>query len=205
MTDSAVGFRVKSGWASMVVVSGSLKAPEIVVSQVVQLADPEIPDSTQPFHVALELPGPKGIKEAKRLCRIVERYTDKQVRKALSGFAREGYRIRGVGIVAGSLTDPASIKNDHIRAHAEEGKLFRVVVEQAAAAQSLSTVAFAEKDVMLKAVEALDIPDRLLKQMLAVLGKTESGVWRAEQKLATLAALIVLHQSSGKSHRRAGA
>jgi hypothetical protein len=37
-----------------------------------------------------------------------------------------------IGIVVGSIIDPATIANPHIRAHAQEGQLFRTVVETAA-------------------------------------------------------------------------
>ena len=46
--------------------------------------------------------------------------------------------IAGVGIVVGSLIDPARIGNDHIRIHALEGQLFRGVVAQAAARAKLA-------------------------------------------------------------------
>jgi len=47
---AAVGFTVKSGWACAVLVIGPATSPRVVDSRRVDLSDPAIPESRQPYH-----------------------------------------------------------------------------------------------------------------------------------------------------------
>jgi len=103
-----------------------------------------------------------------------------------------GCRILGAGIVVGSLVDPEGITNPHIRIHALEGRLFRGVVEDGAARRKLACSVWRERDLHGAAARALGRPERDLRGTVAALGRAMPGPWRAEQKLATLAAWLVL-------------
>src|ERR1019366_7900541 len=48
----ALGFRVHSGWAVVVAVSGPLTSPTVTERWRIEFAAPEIPGSTQPYHAA---------------------------------------------------------------------------------------------------------------------------------------------------------
>jgi hypothetical protein len=50
MTPVAVGFRVKSGYAIAVALRGPASAPEAIVRLVVQLSDPDVAETRQPYH-----------------------------------------------------------------------------------------------------------------------------------------------------------
>jgi len=97
-----------------------------------------------------------------------------------------------MGIVVGSLVDPATLGNSHIRIHALEGQLFRGVVIDAARRAQLRTEVWRERDVHEVAVHALGRTERDLKNDLAQLGRQVDGPWRAEQKHAALAAWLIL-------------
>jgi len=45
-----LGFRVKSGWATAVLIANSAKAPSVIDSRVIELADPDVAHSRQPYH-----------------------------------------------------------------------------------------------------------------------------------------------------------
>jgi hypothetical protein len=47
---SASGFTVKSGWASAVLVTETDGSPRVADSRRVELSDPGIPESRQPYH-----------------------------------------------------------------------------------------------------------------------------------------------------------
>ena len=51
----ALGFRAHSGWAAVVAIGGSRDAPVVLMRTRIELADPEIPESIQPYHSASEL------------------------------------------------------------------------------------------------------------------------------------------------------
>ena len=126
----ALGFRVKSGWALAIVLTGDRDHPRVRSRSTVALADPSVPESSHPFHPALEAPGARGRAIVSRLVAVVEDQTSRSVPELLKVCAREGWTLRGAGLVDGSEADPGRITNDHIRAHAEEGRLFRRVLEE---------------------------------------------------------------------------
>src|SRR3989442_3986123 len=49
MAKVALGFRVKSGWAAAAVVSGPASSPAVLHTRHVDLCDPTVPESRQPF------------------------------------------------------------------------------------------------------------------------------------------------------------
>jgi hypothetical protein len=96
----------------------------------------------------------------------------------------------------GSTVDPATISNQHIRAHALEGQLFRMVLQEVLSAQGLSCSVVVERRAFAEAAVALALADSELKRRLANLGRETSGPWRAEQKLAALVAWKALAEGA---------
>src|SRR6266852_3504772 len=191
MNEAGLGFRVKSGWAMVVLVSAS-SPPTVIDRRRVDLSDPAVPDSAQPFHAGLDLPKAAAAKAVARLVKYVERSSQRAIAELIEHYRAGGYRIVGAGIVVGSTFDPQTIRNDHIRAHAEEGRLFRVVIEDALKLSRLKFSVTREKDLMSKATKALGISEGKLRADLTTMGKAVEGSWRAEEKAATLAALMAL-------------
>lgn len=189
----AVGFRVKSGWAAAVLLGGSAKAPEVLDHRIVQLSEPALPASRQPFHLGLDLPPAQGARLVGPLVESVESFGRRSVLELLEVY-RNGRRLRCVGIVVGSVVDPASIANEHIRAHAAEGRLFREVIERAAGAVRLKTIVLVDKRLGEDASQALGKPAHQLKADVAALGRGIPGPWRSEQKAAALGAWVALAQ-----------
>jgi hypothetical protein len=191
---AGLGFRVKSGWATVVLLVGPRAAPRVALRRIVELADPAVPETRQPFHEALGVHEARGAKATARLVRAVERFAARSLAKLLTECRTltGGARIRGVGIVVGSTIDPAAIANEHIRAHAEEGRLFRTVIETAARRARLPARVTRERDLYAAAAAALRMPALRLKARSAQLGEQVDGSWRAEDKAAALAAWLVL-------------
>ena len=53
---AAIGFRAKTGRAISVALVGSVEAPELLWRREVALIDPEIPETSQPYHEVMDLP-----------------------------------------------------------------------------------------------------------------------------------------------------
>jgi hypothetical protein len=100
--------------------------------------------------------------------------------------------LRGAGVVVGSLIDPKTIGNDHIRIHAMEGKLFREVVIDAAERKGLKCPVHREQDLYEQAAKKLKTTEPALRKKLIDLGRDVDGGWRGEQKAAALAAWLLL-------------
>lgn len=179
-----------------VLVAESGSAPRIIERSRIELADPRVPDSAQPFHAGLDLPKAEGARVVARLVKVVETYSKRSIADLLKHCQTRGYRINGAGIVAGSIADPKTIANDHIRAHAEEGRLFRVVIQGALKDARVKASVTPEKELIPKAVKALRIPESRLKSDLVEMGKAVAGSWRAEEKVAALAGWLALRESS---------
>ncbi|MGH7551194.1 MAG: hypothetical protein ACREMD_02235 [Gemmatimonadota bacterium] len=191
--ETAAGFRVRSGWAATVVVGGSARSPTLLERRILDLSDPAIEESRQPYHAArgaLE----EGVAEIRRRAGIVRRVTTRSVARLLDEHAEAGRRIRAAGLVVGSLTDPGRITNPHIRAHALEGQLFRSVLGAALATHGLDPVTLVERDAYAEAAHVLKTSQDELKRKVTAFGRSLEGPWRADQKLAALVAWVALAQ-----------
>ena len=111
---------------------------------------------------------------------------------ALEHYRSQGLRLDGVAVVVGSLIDPDSIGNSHVRIHALEGRLFRSIVVQAAERMGLTCAIHRERDLYPEATQRLGKSDFELRQTLKTIGESLVGSWRAEHKAAALAAWMTL-------------
>ena len=191
-TPAALGFRVKSGWAMAVLLAGPSNAPKLVRCQAVLLSDPKIPQSKQPHHAALDL-GKEGKAMAEKLCRVVTGAAKQAVQELLEQAVADGYGVVGAGLVVGSLVDPATLHNEHIRAHGLEGQLFRTALEDALRERGLASRVLLEKNAYATASPTLRKSAPQAKKIIAGLGESHEGSWRAEEKLAALAAWMALN------------
>src|SRR5262249_19314446 len=89
--------------------------------------------------------------------------------------------VRAVGIVGAPERRLEKIGNPHIRAHAAEGVLFRHVLEVAAEANALRHRAFAERT----------LPSGFASKLKAM-GAITGSPWRADEKMAATAALLMV-------------
>src|SRR5262249_14817192 len=151
---TAVGFRVKSGWATAVLLAGPIQSPQVIDCRIVELSDPAIPESHQPHHSGAGALETDETKVAQRI-EIVQRCTEEAMTKLLQDYSGMGCILRGAGLVVGSLIEPATISNLHIRAHALEGRLFRTVLEAAARAHGLPCFVILERQAYVQAAAAL--------------------------------------------------
>jgi hypothetical protein len=187
----ALGFRVKSGWAAAVLLAGPVESPQLLDRRVVQLCDPGIPESKQPYHAKM---GTLQTDDAKveRLRKVVVGAAQKSVLELIKDFQSDDRQISRANLVVGSDIDPARIANDHIRAHALEGRLFRTVLANALNRSGLNCSVIVERNAYKQAGEVLKKSEKQLKQALTQLGRAMNGPWRADDKLACLAAWLAL-------------
>ena len=193
---AALGFRVKSGWAAVVLLTGPVGSPVLRDNRAIDLSDPRVPETRQPYHATfgqLET----DAKKRNRRTDIVHRVTKQSVTKLLLDYRRKGYSITRASLVVGSQRDPASIANPHIRAHALEGQLFRSTLEKALNAHKIRTVILPECDANARASTALKKSSVDLRRTVQNFGRSSDGPWRAEQKLAALAAWFSLCHKFG--------
>ena len=188
---SAVGFTVKSGRASAVLLTGSATGVRVLDSRRIELSDPRLPESRQPYHDGFGTARAAG-RERSRLIASVERFGMQSVTGLIAQYQNDGHSLRGAGVVVGSLIDPERLGNSHIRIHAFEGQLFRRVIEDAASQGKLPCSIWRERDLYAFAAGILERPEPEVRSLVTSFGRAVEGSWRAEQKAATLAAWLVL-------------
>src|SRR4029077_6419060 len=187
----ALGFRVKSGWAAVVLLTGPIGSPALRDNRVIDLSDPQFPETRHPYHAAtgqLET----DAKKIKRRTNIVQGVTKQSITKRLADYQREGYAITRASMVVGSQLDPATIANPHIRAHALEGQLFRSALERALNEHGIRTAVLLERDAYDKASMQLKKSGADVRRAIQNLGGFTGGPWRSKQKFAALAAWFTL-------------
>jgi hypothetical protein len=196
-----LGFRVKSGWTVAVLVEGTAATPRVLERHVVTLSDPDVPEARQPYHASTGVARETNSPELRRLIAGVESYARGSLAAFFDRVASLDCRPCGGGIAAGSDIDPAKIGNPHVRAHASEGRLFRGVVESALRERGLPCRIFVERDLPATGTTILGHPDTTLRRLLTELGRPLAGSWRRDDKMATLAAWLVLASPRNPSTR----
>ncbi len=165
---AALGFRVKSGWAAAVLLKGAARSPQLCDVQRIDLSDPRFPETR------------------------VRRITEKSIAKLLTGYRQQNFRIKRAALVVGSKIDPASVANPHIRAHAFEGRLFRSVLEKSLQTHRIRTDVLIERDAYREAIVILKQSNENVRRMIQNFGRDTQAPWRAEQKVAAVAAWLAL-------------
>ena len=195
---AVLGFRVKSGRAVAVLLSGSATRPVVEARREIQLADPERPATFQPFHDSIGVHTIAAKRATERLVAIVEKRARRSITLLLEDDVVAEKRILGAALVVGSMIDPSTIANDHIRAHAEEGRLFRIVLAGACQSAGLRTETFLEKELLFVAGKKLRRPAARLRTVVNAIGRGAIP-WRADEKSAALAAWVLLASTSANS------
>ena len=174
--------------------TGTARAPQLSDVNRIELCDPRLPETRQPYHAAMGKLETDSAKVNQRE-RVVRSISQQSLERLLEAYRRKGFQIMRAVLVVGSQINPANIANPHIRAHALEGRLFRSAVAETLQAYEIRTEVLLERD-------AYPIVAARLKQSSADVkraiqdfrrsGPAKGRAWRAEQKLAALAGLFAL-------------
>jgi len=187
----ALGFRVKSGYALAVALAGPAASPTALARITVALSDPKIEGTKQPFHDGFGTAQEDQAAIA-RLEKIIRSCTRHSIDALLEDARLSGRRCRRAGLVVGSVIDPAKVGNLHIRAHANEGRLFRTVLADALDARTIACDVIVEKTLGAESAKALKRTNAQITRTLGEFGRALGGPWRAEEKAAATAAWMVL-------------
>ena len=188
----ALGFRVKTGRATAVVMIGPASAPRVLSRKSLQLWDPAIPESHQPWHADFELPPDESARIVPIALKAVDRVALSALRDLVDEVRSTHGSIVGIALVAGSSTDPESIHNPHMRAHAREGQLFPQSLAAAAKTLRIPAVTLVESEVFTTAAAKLAKSPDAIKLAVTEMGRDVGKPWSAEEKAAAAAAWITL-------------
>ena len=188
---AALGFRVKSGWAAAVLLTGPTRSPQLCDVRRIDLSDLRFPETRQPCHAAMGRLETDTTKINRRVS-VVRSIAQQSIATLLASYRGKGCAISRAALVVGSQVDPDSIANAHIRAHAFEGQLFRSALDEALQTCGIRTEILVERNAYAQAAAKLKDSNDNVQRMIRDFGRVAQGPWRAEQKLAALASWLTL-------------
>ena len=189
----AIGLRAKTGRAIAVVLGGSADSPIVLAKKEIRLVDPKVPGTAQPYHEVMDLPWEESQLAVHKYVQPIQNVAAKGLARFIKQIKKDGATVIGVGIVGAKDRDLARIGNNHIRAHAAEGVLFRAVLEFAAEKNGLRRRAFSDRDFVAITKAELGKKYSSVAREIDDLRRSVSPPWRTDEKQAALAAWIVLH------------
>jgi hypothetical protein len=195
MKRAAIGIRVHSGWGALVAVSCDSGRLEVLERLRIEIVDPRIPGTKQPYHYAQT----RGIHEAeKHLARCAEisgRLAWAVIHEIAGALHERKYRVVGAAILLASgrpLPSLPEILASHPLIHTAEGEFFRRVFGEACECGGIRVAGYREREIAECAKNLLGRAAAPLQRRIARLGKILGPPWTQDQKNAALVACLVL-------------
>jgi hypothetical protein len=191
-TRAALGFKLHTGWAAVVVAGRTRGHVEVFLRKRIELlpSDGSVPRFV--YHQAAELP----LAEASKLVKRTKRAVQESASAALAGLLQElrsgAVSIDAAGVTTGSMAVPSdlpAILAAHTLIHSAEGALFQEAVAQGCEARGMKVIRVRERELWTKLG-----PD--VRAELDSLRGLIGPPWGADQKTATAAALVSLNSQS---------
>ena len=185
---AALGFKLHTGWAAVVVATRPRNYLEILLRKRIELLPPDGRIPRFVYHQAAELP----LAEAKRLLKRTDQAVRTEAAAALARLLEElrakGVAVEVAGVATGSKSPPsdlAAILAAHTLIHTAEGVFFQEAIVGACAAHGLRVTRVRERDLW------QTLGDDVLKEVDSLRGLI-GPPWGSDQKVATGAALVAL-------------
>ncbi len=199
MPTAALGFRVHSGWAAVVVLCGPLDAPVVVDRRKIQLVKIFSYTFRQPYHTAEKMPRQDAIGFIRGVQTEARRLALSSLHSLQSELAEADFKIvRGALLLASGRALPKleQILASHALIHTADGELFRDSLRAACARCGLPVAGIREKELFATASKALGIQPAALKRRITAFGKSLGPPWSQDEKFAALGAWLSLSRQT---------
>jgi len=171
---------------------GPEASPRFLARLYIPLIDMDDPEARQPYHVVAEQDEERGMRLVRQTLKTATANAVRATRGLIDRARNSDYEVRAAVLVVGSDTNPASIRQSHVRAHALEGRLYREAVEGAVSECGLASRVLVERDALGTPEETLGKPRTELKAAFTTFAKEAGRPWRSQEKAAALAAWVAL-------------
>lgn len=189
---AGIGFRVRTGNATAVMLGGAEASPRFLARLYIPLVDMDDPEARQPYHVVAEQDKERGMRLVRQTLKTATANAVRATRGLMDRARNSDYQVRAAVLVVGSDTNPASIRQPHVRAHALEGRLYREAVEEAVSQCGLPSRVLIERDALGAPEKALGRPRTELKAAFSTFARVAGRPWRSQEKAAAVAAWVAL-------------
>ena len=195
MKAAAVGFRVHSGWTSLVAVALEIGKPIVLARRRPHLVETFSYTFRQPYHTAEKM----ALDEAKEFLAKQQAeagcYALAAIRAVEKDVAQQGYRVTRAALLLASgrqLPELAKILAAHSLIHTADGEFFREALLHGCTQCKLPVTCIKERELLgIASATFRRKPDALAK-VASDLGKTLGSPWTQDEKFATVAAWIAL-------------
>jgi len=197
MALAALGLRTHSGWAAAVVVSGPLKAAGVIERRRIEIADPSIGGSKQPYHAAASLDLKEAEEFVKRCAGSAAFLAEGAVRTLIDDLQQKRHEVLSSGILLGSgRPAPLAVTlASHALIHTAEGDLFRRAITEAVERCGLPLTAVPERELWARCTLDLHMTLEELQHSIAGIGRSIGPPWRQDEKYAALVGWLALAAS----------
>jgi hypothetical protein len=195
MKTAALGFRVHSGWTSLIALALEKNQPIILARQRPHLVATFSYTFRQPYHTAEKM----NLAEART---FLDQQRDEArvlaasaLRAAQTEAAQQGYKLTRAALLLASgrpLPELPKILASHSIIHTADGEFFREALLHACGQCDLALTTFKERELLATASSSLRIKPAALTRFVANLGKPLGSPWTQDEKFATLAAWLTL-------------
>lgn len=195
MKSAAAGFRVHSGWASLVVLALEKGQPIVLVRQRPHLVATFSYTFRQPYHTAEKMTLDEAATFLQQQRTETRRLAVDALESAQSDVATQGFRMARAALLTASgrpLPELSKILAAHSLIHTADGEFFREAISHACKKHRLDLTSLKERDLMPAASSKLRRSPAELTSLLTNLGKPLGAPWSQDEKFAALAAWLSL-------------
>ena len=192
---AGLGLAPHSGWAVVVALGGSGAEPRVLVRSRIEMVDPGVPESKQPYHSVegLELDEAARRLEGHGVGAEANAYAG--IRAVAEELSERGYRVTSAGILESSGRKGSSLVSilaSHALIHTADGDHFRNALAAAAERNGLAVSRVRARDLEAEASACLGRTPTRLRDAIKELGRQTGPPWGADQKMAALLAWLLL-------------
>ncbi|HEX3472140.1 MAG TPA: hypothetical protein VHT28_13235 [Silvibacterium sp.] len=201
MKRAAIGVRMHSGWGALVAVADNAGTVEIVDRRRIALTSPGARGGNQPYHFAKSL----ELAEAEKFLGGYFAASQDLALKSVQGLVSQlddRYRVTGSAILLASgrpLPTLSKILSSHSLIHTAEGEFFREAFSKACESLNLPVTGLRERHLDERVQVTFGKAATQISQQISDLGHSVGPPWTRDQKMAALAALVVLANDRGDS------
>jgi hypothetical protein len=195
MKDAALGFRVHSGWTSLVAVALEGKEPVVLARQRPHLVGTFSYTFRQPYHTAEKMPLADAREFIAKVRAEARRLALRAIRAVESDVQQQGYELKRGSLLLASgreLPELEKILASHAMIHTADGELFRAALLHAGGQHKLKLTKIKERELLARACSCLKAKESELTRQIKELGKALGSPWSQDEKLASLAAWLSL-------------
>jgi hypothetical protein len=192
---AAMGLRVHSGWAALVVMGGTPRAPRVLDRRRIVIADPVIPGSKQPFHAAEKMKMEKAEAHIGRCKASTWKLARGAFREVLDEIGEKGHTVAGCGLLLASGRPVGTLAEalaSHTMLHTAEGQFYRDALRTASEHFAVPVMGVREKELFARAAETLRLSESEIRRRVAEMGKAVGAPWSQDEKLAAVVAWLAM-------------